>query len=716
MSDDSAIIGTPGPDVANPSVEAVPVGANPKVTIQMPATGPGSASWWWAQIERDERVREKLVPLWKQNLRRYKGSKPNLYGINPSETTTVNIDFANTQAKISQLFFQTPTLNLSAKRQADIAIAPVAQAVINGFLTHELNAYQTTQEVLMDVVCPSGIGFVEIGYQAYEGTPTQEPVMVPAPPDPMTGQPPIGLDGQPAMTQAIGPDGQPQFTVTPNILRERFYADRFSPAKAIIPSFFDGSDYDAAPYLGRRFNMPMQRLETELGVKADMTRQDTDKYRLSDDADVNTISQMVSGVVIWYQSSYVRGDVKDPLRFSQLVMIEGRGENRAGAQVIVHRDSPYQQLDERGAYVSGMAGNPIHPCTIRYTSDSCWPASDCSMSRAVVDEICHARSILNIERRRNLPLHGINTTLDTDTKDVAERISKAMVQGIIPFGGDPASILKVITPAVLPAENFRIQDILRQDCAEIWSLDLSPTDEGETATKTVSLDRKSDARIAKERIAVQNWFIKLGAKVYSLLQLFGDEKQFVEIVDQEAAAALTQWNQANNTGLFRFTARPDSTMRVDNAQDREVWLRVYNLVANDPNVDRRHLIQTLIEKFNCDPTWFMTPQPPEPQPEKPKISLAMKLEDFAGPAAPTGYALLADSGIEIPDGIKTLTGMLGVKAEQEQTAQDAIKHPKGAQQVEHPGHVNQVETIDKHAADRTGERPGARPMNSESIQ
>lgn len=707
MSDDTAILGTPGPEVANPSAEAVPVGANPKVTIEMPQTGPGSVGWWWTQIERDERVREKLVPLWKQNLRRYKGQPPNLYGISQRDTTTVNIDFANTEAKKSQLFFQTPTLNLAAKRQADIAIAPIAQAVINGFLTHEIDAYQTAQEVLTDVICPSGIGFVEIGYQAYEGTPIQRPVMVDTM-DPMTGQP--------TQVPAIDPaTGQPQIETIPNILREKFYADRFSPAKAIVPSFFDGSDYDNAPYLGRRFNMPLARVKTELGVDADMSRTDTDKYRLSDDADVNTISQTVSGVVIWYQSSYVRPDVADPLRFSQLIMLEGRGENRAGAQVIVHRDSPYQRLDERGAYVSGMVGNPIHPLTIRYTSDSCWPSSDCSMSRAVVDEICAARSANNIERRRNLPLHGINTTLDTNTKDVAERISKAMIQGIIPFGGDPSQILKVIAPAVFPAENFRFQEILRNDCAEIWSLNLNAQDDDETATKTASLDRKSDARIAKERTATQNWFVKFGAKVYALLQLFADETQFREIVDEQAAIALTQWNQANNTGLFRFTARPDSTMRVDNAQDREVWLRVYNLIANDPNVDRRKLIQTLIEKFNCDPTWFMTAQPPQPQPEEPKMSLAMKLEDFAGPAAPTGYALLEHAGIQIPDGVKTLTGMLGVKAEQEQTEQTALKHPKDAQQVEHPGHVRQVETIDQHAADRTGERPGARPMNAEAV-
>ncbi len=365
--------------------------------------------WWWAQIDRDERVREKLAPLWKQNLNRYKGSAPNLYGIQSTETTTVNIDFANTEAKKSQLFFQTPNLNLAAKRQGDIAIAPIAQALTNGFLDHEIDAFQTTQEVLTDVICPSGIGFVEIGYQAYEGTPIQEPVMVPGPPDPMTGQP-----GQPI--QAIGPDGQPQFETIPNILRERFYADRFSPMKGIVPSFFDGSDYThKSPYLARRFNMPISQAKQAFGPDVTFTPTSTDKYRLSTDADVNSLSDTVSGVVVWYQSSYVRADATDPQRYTQLVMLEGRGENRGGSQVLVHRDSPYQDLDARGVVVGGMRGNPIRPLTIRYTPDSCWPASDCTVSRSVVDEICEARSVNNIQRRRSIPMFGINTTLDTGT-------------------------------------------------------------------------------------------------------------------------------------------------------------------------------------------------------------------------------------------------------------------------------------------------------------
>lgn len=660
--------------------------------------------WWWAQIDRDERVREKLAPVWKQNLNRYKGQQPNLYGIQSAETTTVNIDFANTEAKKSQLFFQTPTLNLAAKRQADIAVAPLAQAVINSFLEHEIDAYQTVQEVLTDVICPSGIGFVEVGYQAYMGTPIQEPVMVPGPPDPMTGQ-----LGQPV--QAMGPDGQPQFDSIPNILRERFYADRFSPMKAIVPSFFDRSDYDESPYLGRRFNMPISQAKQMFGPDVTFTPSSTDKYRLSSDPDVNALTDTVSGVVIWYQSNYIRPDVQDPLRYTQLVMLEGRGENRGGSQVLVHQDSPYQELDERGVMVGGMRGNPIHPLTIRYTSDSCWPNSDCTVSRSVVDEICEARSVNNIQRRRSIPMFGMNLVAGgSGAKDTATKISQGQNHGIVEFDGDPAQILKVIQPATFPNENFRLQDILRQDCAEMWSLDLSgASEQDETATKTVSLDRKSDARLAKERVLTQNWYVKLAAKVFALLQKFAGPEQFAEIIDAQSAQALAQWNEQNKNAPFRFTARPDSSMRVDNQQDREVWLRVYNLVANDPNTDRRKLLQTLIEKFNQDPTWFMTQQPPQPQPEKPSVSLSFKGEDLNGstPQGPVVFAILEEMGIQIPQLSKTISGLNGIEAEK----QDAIE-----EQIKHPGHVKQVETIDQHAADRTNERAGAKPMNAERVQ
>ncbi len=244
----------------------------------------------------------------------------------------------------------------------------------------------------------------------------------------------------------------------------------------------------------------------------------------------------------------------------------------------------------------------------------------------------------------------------------------------------------------------------------MWSLNLSAEDSSdETATKTASLDRKSDARMAKERICVQNWYIDIAEGVFSLLQKFGDAELFAQFVDAKSAQQLAAWNEQNRAAPFRFTARPDSSMRVDNAQDREVWLRVYNLVANDPNVDRRKLIQTLIEKFNCDPTWFMTPQPPQPAPEKPSVSLSFKGDDLNGstPQGPVVFAILEEMGIQIPQLSKTISGLNGIEAEK----QAAIE-----EQVKHPGHVKQVETIDQHAADRTGERAGVKPMNAERLQ
>ena len=49
----------------------------------------------------------------------------------------MDIDFANTEAKIAQLNYQTPELQLFAKRQIDAPIAPLQETVINAYqLTH----------------------------------------------------------------------------------------------------------------------------------------------------------------------------------------------------------------------------------------------------------------------------------------------------------------------------------------------------------------------------------------------------------------------------------------------------------------------------------------------------------------------------------------------------------------------------------------------------
>lgn len=712
-----ATFGQPTGPANTPTDSSQPT--NKYITVPVPQDGTGSASWWWTNIERDEKLRDKFLPNWKQNLRRYRGARPGLFGIPGQETVTVNIDFANTEAKKAQLFYQTPELQLAAQRASDVQIQPLAQAVINAYLTHEIDAMATVDEVLMDVVCPSGIGFVKIGYQAYEGPPIQQPKMANQPVRNSDGYPVMDSTGQMqmAMQPVMDAMGQPIIEEIPNIVREEWCMDRFSPAKGIVPASFDGSDYDKSPYLGMRFMIPVDECKARYGVVPQVARIDEDKYRLNDEPETQTAQRMVSGVEIWYRSNAIREDVADPERFTQLVLATGRGNSRQGAEVLVHRDSPYQELDKRGRYVRGMRGNPINPLTIRYTSDSAYPASDCAMSRSAVDELSMCRSQMIRQRRRNLPMRGIDISRDPAGKETAERIEKGTEQSVIPFNGPPNEIMGVIAPANLPPENFKFNEIIERDIARLWALGANQNgaaNDASSATEAQIMQHNTDTRMAKERGRVLTWYVRCAEKLFSLLQMFADETQFVEMLDPQGATQLVAWNKQQIGGMFRFSARPDSSIRIDAAAMRELALRFYNLFANDPNVKRLDLDRWVMAQFpDMDPSRFLNDQPPQPAPEKPSMSLSMKIEDFYGPGAPVAFEILKESGVQVSDIAKTMAGVQGVEAQAQAQQDELIKHPKGAAFVPHPGHVNDIETIDQHAADRTAKRPG-RPV-SESM-
>lgn len=705
-----------------PVEDAAP--ANPRITVEMPPDGPGSIGWWQQQLERDKKVREKLLPTWKQNLRRYKGQRPTLTGIPGNETINVNVDFANTEAKKAQLFYQTPELQLSARRPADVRAQPLAQSVANSFL-NEVNAYATVDEVLMDVICPAGIGATKIGYQAYMGEPIQQPKMANQPVRDAAGNPTIGPDGQMVMQPqpVLDAMGQPVIESIPNILREEWYWRRTSPAKLYVPANFDQSDYDQAPYLAIDHYVPISAGDVEFGIQpAASNRVNSDEDRLSDDVDTKSAEDTLHCVEIWYRSNTTRPDVADPERFTQLVMLIGRGNARHGGEVLVHRDSPYQELDDRGRFVRGMRGNPIHPLTIRYTSDSAWPNSDCTVSRAAVDELSLGRSQMMRQRRRNIALRAIDVSRDGAAKETAERLEKGTEQSVIPLNGNPNEILAVIAPANMPVENFKFNEIVERDIARLWALGANqngaPTD-ANSATEAEIMQRNTDTRLAKERGRVMAWYVKGAEKLFSLLQMFADETQYVEVLSPKGAAELQAWNKQQIGGVFRFTARPDSSIRIDGAQMRELMLRFYNLFANDPNVNRMELDRLVMALFpGLDPSRILNQQPPQPPPDKPKISLSMKMEDFFGPAAPTAYQILQDAGIIIDDASKTATGMLGAMDDAQQRQSELVKHPQSApaQQMKHPGAATEVETIDQHAADRTGKRPGAPTLAPGAIQ
>jgi hypothetical protein len=163
-----------------------------------------------------------------------------------------------------------------------------------------------------------------------------------------------------------------------------------------------------------------------------------------------------------------------------------------------------------------------------------------------------------------------------------------------------------------------------------------------------------------------------------------------------------------------FTARPDSQVRVDAAQERKTWLSLYQMVANDPNVVRVEILKTLFEKYGYDSSRLIVAQLPDKGPEPPKISFALKGEELNPglPEFPLVLEILRLGGYTLdPKAVQqaqlaSKMQMLGIG--QPSSALPGEAKPKGP--PPHGGAAEQVSPLGKHTFDQTGERSGPKPM------
>src|SRR5215471_16212550 len=375
-----------------------PVPFNPtRDILPLPADDLGSFSFWQAEVQSAiDRRREELTQ-WKRNVERYQGRRYTVSGFADADFIQVNVDYYKTEQKKAQLFFRNPEMVLSPRHPAYAQATPVFQSVLNEYLGPlHTNAKRSVDEVLSDVLCPSGIGWVEVGF---EGVPTQ--VEMPGPDVPAAAAP------QPGSVLGLGAPG-PTMTPGPPVIKTivrwpHYYIRRGTPAKLLIPPDFTGSDYNQASWLGYEFFADSRQLQGTIGP--------TDRGSSSTFTDDLLLSKPVpggdrrpgrKGRKIWYRASVFDPNEPNPDKFRLLIWFDG------DTSPSVHEDSSWQVFDQDGHFLSGIRGNPIKVLTLRYTSDCPYPQSDCSMSRYQTDELSTVRTLQMLHKRRSLPMRWVD--------------------------------------------------------------------------------------------------------------------------------------------------------------------------------------------------------------------------------------------------------------------------------------------------------------------
>jgi hypothetical protein len=661
---------------------------------------------WMHRIKASESVVDDLKLQWQKNVRAYMGKV--LSGVPRDHVVNVPLEYSYVEQKKSQLVFQVPEVHLKPKNPESAPAVPVFQAAVN----HELGPENADAATLIDEVATDvllcGIAASKIGYVAEIRTRSM-PVMQPAPPDPMSGMPPVDPQTQqPAMVQAqqpvttpdgllqMGPDGQPVmepvFRDEEYVAHEEYFWEEFPTEDLLLPVDFVGSNFDRAAWLGMKFVMDFNQAKKAYDLPDDFaatiqTPRETLSSTERPTRDGGALKQ-VEGYEIWYKAA-VFAPEEDPLpkQIKQLVLIKGH------EAPVKHQNSPYQWIGDgeedrpNDGKLHGMEGFPIHPLTLRFLPGSAYPVSDVGIARPLSEEISLGRTQMVQFRDRSIPMQWFDRT--QLTPEIVAKLDRGEIMARVGLDGNGAEQMGVISLPMFPRDNYQFNEIGEKDLRDTWAIRPATVEtEGRTATEVRDATAVSDVRLDKERTKFLRWFTTGTAKLASLLQQFKDDAAFVEIVGADGQKALQSWDRKAVQGEFVYSAKPDSALRLDADVERRQAANLYNLIGRDPNVRRTELLKPLITKHNMDPDKIVVETPPEePKPEM-KFNFSFKAEDLTNPQV---LGILAQAGIQIMPPIDPMTGQPAPKPPQ--PAQAGAAQPV---QTPHPGAVPTAEPINKH--------------------
>ena len=661
----------------------------------MPANAAYGLQFWRDEVDRAERISAGFHAVWQKNLDHYV-AKDKADGT----IINVNVDFYETEQKNGQLFFDSPELQFAPGAGFDATASGVIafRKLVNVLLGGDyIDALETVLISLKRCQQTSGNGATIIGYQ-----PTIQQV------------PSEGIRQPGAVLELSQP--------VPVPVHEAWFWDAIPDKKFLRPADFHATEFDKAPWLGMRFRLPLKAAKLICNLPPNFTGTQTkDEHVLEVGSTAPEAGTMayVDGTIVWYKAYLFDDDEIHPEIYRRHILIDGL-ETFADKDDPAWR-SPYQtKLPNGRLRADSMSGNPIHVFTLRSVPDSAYVPSDAQMRRALVSELNLFREQMLRERDVNSPKFAYNAT--TFPPDAIAKIEQAMTGSLIPlpaesFQGDKVVGFALLAQGSSPRQTYLANDYIERDIAKTSGMDSAGVgvDDGhdETATKTTEIAKARNVRLDAERKRILRQYLKGVDKVAALaLRFCSDPQRVAELIGPESAMAYLQWRAlVLEQGDVRpkFTAKPDSQIKLDAAKERKFWLDAYNFMAKDPLMNRAALLRKVITLCGEDPSQYIAQEPPESKPE-PSLGYSFKGEDLNPMAAqfPIVLEVLAQCGVEIsPQTIQEAQdGALNQLLMQQMMPTDASAKPGQKKPAEHGGVADKMGPLSKHSAEQTGNRAG----------
>lgn len=668
----------------------------------MPANQPYGLQFWRDEVDRAVRLTDTHAGDWQTNLDYYSG-KP-LTEAPTTDYVNVNVDYAQAEVLVSQLFFDSPELQAVPGAGFEPTASGVVafKSLLNAILGPDhIDALSTTLKGLKSCVAVSGTGPTIIGYQPTIQDVPSDQEMVPG---------------------AILGLSQP----TPVPVYEQWFWDTIPNKKFLRPADFHDSDFDKAPWLAIKARLPLKaaRIICNLPPEFEGTQtKDPNHLETGPQHDETASMAYVDLVLVWYQAYLFDDDEIHPLIYRRHILVDGL-EHFADKDDPMWR-SPYQTKLPNGR-LSGdsLIGNPIHPLVLTDLPDSSFPPASNQMTRPLVKELCLFRTQMVKERDTNTPKFGYN--VEAIPPDAIAKIEAAMTGSLIPlpaaaFTGGLDNNFRLLAQGSSPRQTYLANDYITKDIEKTLGIDAGGQgvndDADETATKTAEVARSRNVRIDALRKRALRWYLKGVDKVAALVLRFcTDPQRVAEFIGPAQAQAYLQWRDfvlQSGDARPKFTAKADSQIKLDAAIERKSWMNLYNFAAKDPLVNRGALLQKIFTLYGEDAAQYVAQEQPESKPE-PSLGYSFKGDDLNPlmPQFPIVLEVLAQCGVEISqqtileaqDGAQNQLATQLAMAELQPTT--ASGKPATKKPAPHGGLADKTGPLSKQDSEQTGARPG----------
>lgn len=669
-----------------------------------------NAATWKSEIEHSRALAQSYWQGWQDNLDFYTGKSSDAAYVNKSggEFININADFTNVEVKGSQLFFEQPELQLTAKGafQTPPPAAPMPgqppQPQLDGpsiiashrELLSELlgsdhaDALTTVQKAIKDCLATAGVGATKICYEA-----AMETIQTP-----------------PELAMLLPDAGH----TLDRPVDEQWKWERIPSKKFRIPADFKDTDFDKAPWLAMEFRMPLAQGQRLFNLPSDFegtsARDDKrlDEGHTSASHDESGL-RYLEGTEIWYYAHMFDKHVVNPRAIRRHVVVEGvEGfvEKKIG-------ENPYQTLLPNGRLsTDSMIGFPIHVLAIRNVPDSAFVPSDETMTRPLVRELCRFRTQQVLEREANILRFGYDVA--QVPPETVKRIEEGTIGIMIPFPAGAMAVgmdklIQQISKGSQSRDSYTANDYVQRDLDKTLGIDAMGSgvqgNSRATATEINVVDRVRSVRLDGEQRQVLSWYLKGVQKFSALVCRYMTPELAVPYIGEAQAQTWATWDKKTWDGRMVFKARPDSQLKLDGAAERKYYLDLYQFLAKDPNINRVELLRELVQRANLDPTKLIVTQLP-PKPDIPNLGFTFKGEDLLGPQAQQVREILAQGGITISQEAIDASASQLFQQMQMGIRDASGQMVKATPNREHGGTTEKVRPLNQQSADLSGQRSG----------